>query len=74
MRRVHAVKTLHRDDLAPPILLRVPSQHAMAAEDDSELTVKEPLDLVRLSLQERIQVKLRHERELSGTLHVRFVA
>jgi len=38
------------------------------AEEDA--TVKEPLDLVRLSLDERIYVKLRGEREIRGRLHV----
>ncbi|GBP30563.1 U6 snRNA-associated Sm-like protein LSm3 [Eumeta japonica] len=41
--------------------------------DDPEnvpvLTVKEPLDLIRLSLDERIYVKMRNERELRGKLH-----
>ena len=36
-------------------------------------SVSEPLDLIRLSLDERIYVKLRGERELRGKLHVRFV-
>lgn len=40
----------------------------MAAEEES--TVKEPLDLIRLSLDERIYVKLRSDRELRGKLHV----
>ena len=40
------------------------------AEDDAA-TVKEPLDLIRLSLDERIYVKLRGDRELRGRLHVR---
>lgn len=40
------------------------------AEEDS--TVKEPLDLIRLSLDERIYVKLKGDRELRGKLHVRF--
>ncbi|PPS16970.1 hypothetical protein GOBAR_AA03610 [Gossypium barbadense] len=39
----------------------------MATEEDS--TVKEPLDLIRLSLDERIYVKLRSDRELRGKLH-----
>jgi hypothetical protein len=43
----------------------------MATEDDS--AVKEPLDLIRLSLDERIYVKLRSDRELRGKLHVRFL-
>lgn len=38
------------------------------AEEDA--TVKEPLDLIRLSLDERIYVKLRGDRELRGRLHV----
>lgn len=33
--------------------------------------VQEPLDLIRLSLSERVFVKLRGDRELSGVLHVR---
>ena len=32
--------------------------------------VQEPLDLIRLSLSERIFVKLRGDRELTGVLHV----
>eukprot|EP00850_Spirogloea_muscicola_P019231 SM000186S04149 [mRNA] locus=s186:120812:121930:- [translate_table: standard] len=36
-------------------------------EEDS--AVKEPLDLIRLSLDERIYVKLRGDRELRGKLH-----
>ena len=32
--------------------------------------IEEPLDLVRLSLDERIYVKLRGDRELRGKLHV----
>lgn len=32
--------------------------------------VEQPLDLVRLSLDERILVKLKGERELRGVLHV----
>ena len=38
---------------------------------DEDTTVKEPLDLIRLSLDERIYVKLRGDRELRGKLHVR---
>ena len=33
--------------------------------------VSEPLDLVRLSLDEKVYVKLRGDRELRGRLHVR---
>ena len=34
------------------------------------LQVEEPLDLVRLSLDERVVVKMRGDRELVGKLHV----
>lgn len=34
--------------------------------------VEQPLDLIRLSLDERIRVKMRGDRELRGRLHVRF--
>ena len=34
------------------------------------VTVEEPLDLIKLSLDERIKVKMRNERELKGRLHV----
>ena len=33
-------------------------------------TVEEPLDLVRFSLDERVFVKMRNDRELRGKLHV----
>jgi U6 snRNA-associated Sm-like protein LSm3 len=33
-------------------------------------SVEEPLDLVRLSIDERVYVKCRGERELRGKLHV----
>lgn len=36
-----------------------------------KMSVEAPLDLIRLSLDERIYVKLRGERELRGKLHVR---
>lgn len=33
--------------------------------------IQEPFDLIRLSLSERVFVKLRGDRELNGILHVR---
>ena len=36
--------------------------------------IQEPFDLIRLSLSERVVVKLRGDRELSGVLHVGVVA
>lgn len=41
------------------------------AEDVGTNPVNEPLDLVRLSLNEIVFVKLRGDRELQGRLHVR---
>ena len=35
-------------------------------------TIKLPLDLVRLSLDERVVIRLKGDRELRGKLHVRF--
>ena len=44
----------------------------MADESEQQQNnVEEPLDLVRLSIDERIYVKLRNDRELRGRLHVR---
>ena len=45
-------------------------QNKMAEEEAPVNTVEEPLDLIRLSLDERIYVKLRNDRELRGKLHV----
>lgn len=36
---------------------------------DDDAAVKEPLDLIKLSIDERIYVKLRGDRELRGVLH-----
>lgn len=36
----------------------------------AEASIEEPIDLVLLSLDERIYVKLRGDRELRGKLHV----
>jgi hypothetical protein len=35
--------------------------------------MEEPLDLIRLSIDERVYVKCRGDRELRGRLHVRFM-
>ena len=42
----------------------------MSAPAEDEATVKEPLDLIKLSLDERVYVKCRGEREVRGKLHV----
>lgn len=38
----------------------------------ADASIEEPIDLVRLSLDEKIYVKLRGDRELRGKLHVCF--
>lgn len=38
--------------------------------DGSSSGIQEPFDLIRLSLSERVFVKLRGDRELTGVLHV----
>ena len=43
--------------------------NATAATGGTPATVEEPLDLIRLSLDERIYVKMRNERELKGRLN-----
>lgn len=43
----------------------------MADVEDTVASVAEPLDLVRLCLDEIVFVKLRGDRELEGRLHVR---
>ena len=40
-----------------------------AVEEDA--AVREPLDLIRLALDEKVYVKLRGDREIRGRLHVR---
>ena len=53
-------------------MLQIPYNDKMG--DDIEAppvgAVEEPLDLIRLSLDERIYVKMRNERELKGRLNV----
>lgn len=56
-------------------LLTTPTNTIMAEEGSvaalvEAVTVEEPLDLVRLSLDERVFVKMRNDRELKGKLHV----
>lgn len=47
-----------------------PVQAETASNAGDNRAVEEPLDLVKLSLDEKIYVKLRGNRELWGTLHV----
>jgi len=41
-------------------------------EGTATVAVEEPLDLVRYSLDERVFVKMRNDRELRGKLHVSY--
>ena len=43
---------------------------ATGTVDQPLAAIEEPLDLVRISLDERVYVKLRNDRELKGRLHV----
>ena len=44
-------------------------QNQAAQQPGDDQSVKEPLDLVRLSLDEAVFVKLKGDRELKGKLH-----
>lgn len=44
-------------------------QNNNTVNDDQSAAIKEPLDLVRLSLDEQVFVKLKGDRELRGRLH-----
>lgn len=44
---------------------------AIESRMDTSTGIQEPFDLIRLSLSERVFVKLRGDRELTGILHVR---
>ena len=44
--------------------------HNFQTANNANAAVEEPLDLIRLSLDERVYVKMRNERELKGRLHV----
>jgi hypothetical protein len=49
-----------------------PTKHGSTTMDSAVASgIQEPFDLIRLSLSERVFVKLRGDRELTGILHVR---
>ncbi|XP_032370018.1 U6 snRNA-associated Sm-like protein LSm3 [Etheostoma spectabile] len=61
-------------DLATPVSVKPHDADSKPMADEVEQqpstnTVEEPLDLIRLSLDERIYVKMRNDRELRGRLH-----
>lgn len=43
---------------------------SQGAGGDADIQLKEPLDLLLLSLDERVVVKMKNDRELRGKLHV----
>lgn len=43
----------------------------LSSMDAASTGIQEPFDLIRLSLAERVFVKLRGDRQLTGVLHVR---
>ena len=46
---------------------------AQQQSPEEDVAVKEPLDLIRLSLDETVYVKLKGDREIKGRLHVRVI-
>ena len=46
-------------------------RHMADVEGGASASLSEPLELVRLSLNEKIYVKMRGDRELRGRLHVK---
>merc|ERR1711915_531144 len=58
-----------RRELSPPHCSSHPRPAPTTMRNEDESTVSEPLDLIRLSLDEVIYVKLKGGRELRGKLH-----
>ncbi|XP_026788258.2 snRNA-associated Sm-like protein LSm3 isoform X1 [Pangasianodon hypophthalmus] len=54
---------------ASQLSLITPASLVIWIKQQTTNTVEEPLDLIRLSLDERIYVKMRNDRELRGRLH-----
>lgn len=52
---------------------RARSARTLDSTMDTSSAIQEPFDLIRLSLSERVFVKLRGDRELTGVLHVRLI-
>lgn len=52
------------------VTVNVGIEQKLQAMDTPSSGIQEPFDLIRLSLSERVYVKLRGDRELSGILHV----
>jgi U6 snRNA-associated Sm-like protein LSm3 len=67
--RTIALAKVHGDTIRAALNIANPSTHPSPAMDEKEET-NEPLDLVRLCIDEIVIVKLRGDRELKGRLHV----
>lgn len=63
---------MSRTELLVPALkmTRMLTNPTRSSMDPSSTGIQEPFDLIRLSLSERVFVKLRGDRELTGILHV----
>ncbi|KAL4131832.1 hypothetical protein QTP88_009081 [Uroleucon formosanum] len=62
-------RRLNRFDVLTIVIFMVTKMPEGDSEPVSLVTIKEPVDLIRLSVDERIYVKMRHDRELRGRLH-----
>lgn len=70
-RALHPAQTPSNLSLPERNAPRIASHRTMASpEEDTATSIAEPLDLVRLLLDEVVFVKLRGDRELKGRLHV----
>ena len=73
---VHVVGSMLRLSARRPLFLHSArfTSNLLAGNMDASPAIQEPFDLIRLSLSERVFVKLRGDRELTGVLHVRYPA
>jgi hypothetical protein len=71
-RKLTGMDESHRQEhgLAAEIEIGSQSGTRFLGMDPSSSGIQEPFDLIRLSLSERVFVKLRGDRELTGILHV----
>ena len=70
----HAPLSGSWDQLNPTCTPRLVPSRSLSFIMDTSNGIQEPFDLIRLSLSERVFVKLRGDRELTGVLHVGIVA
>jgi hypothetical protein len=73
--RVQTVQTSSNQLLLQVSSLLQPCFRSTTAQVmDTSGVIQEPFDLIRLSLSERVFVKLRGDRELTGVLHVSVIS